>query len=150
MVSRSEVINNGKKLIEFMYGATRNWNSLDEFRAMLARKKGNQLKLKSLPPTSDAAQFHSLRAYFQVQTWLGVTMDPSEYGWEQTPEGLLPVTMTKSPAPDELMAKIMCGCTKGCASSSGCSCRKGGLKCSDLCHCSGESCLNTLQPNIKL
>jgi hypothetical protein len=31
--------------------------------------------VKSLPPTSDSAKFHSLRVYYQCQKWISVTVD---------------------------------------------------------------------------
>jgi hypothetical protein len=42
------------------------------------------IQVQSLPPTSNAAQFHSLRGYLQCQYWLNKTirdMDPTEWGW---------------------------------------------------------------------
>ena len=35
---------------------------------------------KMLPPTSDAAKYHSLRVYLQVQIWLGNELNPTEWG----------------------------------------------------------------------
>ena len=35
-----------------------------------------------LPPTSDAARFHSYRVYFQVHAWLGEEMEPTEWSWD--------------------------------------------------------------------
>jgi hypothetical protein len=31
--------------------------------------------VKSLPPTSDSAKFHSLRVYYQCQKWMSETVD---------------------------------------------------------------------------
>ena len=38
---------------------------------------------RSLPPTDDAAAQHFLRAYHQVQTWLGHKKGPKDWGWEE-------------------------------------------------------------------
>ena len=35
-----------------------------------------------LPPTSDAARFHSYKVYLQVQAWLGEEMEPTWWGWD--------------------------------------------------------------------
>jgi hypothetical protein len=37
--------------------------------------RNTSVHVKSLPPTSDAAKFHSLRVYYQCQMWMSETVD---------------------------------------------------------------------------
>ena len=99
--------------------------------------------LASLPPTDAAARFHSLRTYHQVQKWLGNDLSPTNWGWNATTKGLVPVTTDKDPAPPDLLNIVSCKCAKGCMTAT-CSCRKAGLKCSVICvSCKGLSCSNS-------
>ena len=100
-------------------------------------------KLSLLPPTSHALYQHSLRVFFQVQTWLGRNdLNPLEFGWQNSESGLIPITTTESPLPDDLMEKINCACRKGCTTNI-CSCRSKGKHCSPLCrYCNGKNCSN--------
>lgn len=101
----------------------------------------NSMNLASLPPTRKAAREHSFRVYHQMQIWLGNQLPPTNWGWKQTSNGLLPITTTHSPVPEALLKIICCKCTKGC--SGNCSCRKVGLYCSSICtHCQGRTCSN--------
>ncbi|XP_050315527.1 uncharacterized protein LOC126750071 [Anthonomus grandis grandis] len=99
------------------------------------------MNLARLPPTRNAARFHCLRTYQQVQKWLGNEKNPLDWGWIRSAQGLIPQLMTKPPAPQLLLNMISCTCKKGCTYN--CGCRKAGLKCSAICnHCSGKSCEN--------
>ena len=98
-----------------------------------------------LPPTSDSANFHSQRAYLQVQAWLGNNMDPTEWGWEiinsQTP-CLKPIRMKNPAAPESLLKIVRCKCAGNCETKR-CSCRKHGIKCNNACgYCKGFTCAN--------
>ncbi|GBO01474.1 hypothetical protein AVEN_222617-1 [Araneus ventricosus] len=84
-----------------------------------------KFNLARLPPTTDAAQLHSMRSYQQVQTWLGNEKDPLEWGWMHTPSGLFPKKSEKDPAPESPLQCISCTCKKGCTNA--CGCRKAGL-----------------------
>ena len=47
---------------------------------------------QTLPPTSAAARYHSMRVYLQVQQWLGVcNMKETNLGWMTKDENLVPV-----------------------------------------------------------
>lgn len=95
-----------------------------------------------MAPTDAAARFHSLRMYHQVQKWLGNDLPPTQWGWNVTTKGLVPITTHKDPAPSDLLNTVSCKCLKGCMSTT-CSCRKTGLKCSVIyVSCKGLSCLN--------
>ena len=89
-----------------------------------------------LPPTSDAARYHSQRVYHQVQTWLGVLLDPTDWGWvqERTAEWTFykPQRMLKPAAPSSLLKIIHCSCGGKCDKKT-CSCRKNGLSCTAAC-----------------
>lgn len=101
----------------------------------------NKFTLASLPPTSDAARYHSLRTYHQVQLWYNKSKNAADWGWKSSKFGLTPILMMKDPAPEVLLKCISCKCKKGCGTT--CSCRKAGLKCSIICAtCTGISCNN--------
>ena len=104
----------------------------------------SSVQVQSLPPTSDAAAFHSLRVFYQTQLWMGNTsLNPLDYGWQIVNEVLLPVKMTLPPAPEKLLQIVRCGCKTGCDSKK-CSCRRHGLDCSSACKdCRGISCSNS-------
>jgi hypothetical protein len=90
-----------------------------------------------LQPTQGAARFHSLRSYHQVQKWLELDKDPTEWGWIRSQRGLSPLKTMRDPAPVTILKLISCGCIKGCGNA--CGCRKAGLKCSILCaFCIGQ------------
>ena len=99
----------------------------------------------SLPPTYDATKQHSYRAYYQAQIWKGMTnLDPLEWGWKIVKEKMMPIPTEKGPAPNELLKIFRCGCKTGCKTSK-CTCKKHGLKCTQVCkQCRGVSCMNSL------
>ncbi|KAL1446643.1 hypothetical protein WDU94_013906 [Cyamophila willieti] len=105
------------------------------------------INLARLPPTEDAAGHHAARCYFQVQKWRGVNLNPTDWGWKLSSQGLIPITTTMDAAPPTLLRKISCKCKKGC--SGGCSGRKAGLHCSVLCQsCGGQTCNNI--PDVEI
>ncbi len=117
------------------------------FCAKVARYTSH-IQPKTLPPTSAAAKFHSLRVYFQVQQWKGAGDDflPEEWGWKESEGILVPVTTDLLPAPDDLMHIIWCNCRTVCGTMR-CSCRKHGIACSIVCgNCKGSGCINSI-PN---
>ncbi|GBL80767.1 hypothetical protein AVEN_26211-1 [Araneus ventricosus] len=103
--------------------------------------------LARLPPTLDAAQFHALRSYLQIQKWLGHEKNHLEWGWVPTRFGLSPRKMERDAAPEFLLKIISCNSKKGC--NNACGCRKAGLICSSLYTCSlGEACENVSDVNL--
>ena len=97
-----------------------------------------------LPPTTDAARFHSRRVYHQVQTWLGNSMEATEWGWvlRKTRLGtvLKPNRMEQVAAPASLLKMVRCKCTGNCGKNT-CSCKKNGLQCTLACgQCKGITC----------
>ena len=137
----------GQSLISALYEGSDS-ETLDELRYKRFTSKVisscSSVQVQSLPPTSDAAAFHSLRVFYQTQLWMGNTsLNPLDYGWQIVNEVLLPVKMTLPPAPEKLLQIVRCGCKTGCDSKK-CSCRRHGLDCSSACKdCRGISCSNS-------
>jgi hypothetical protein len=90
--------------------------------------------VKSLPPTSDSATFHSLRVYYQCQKWMSETVDidPTDWGWEIKRGKLCPILMELPPVPEKLLNIIRCNCKQNCDTKR-CVCRKHCLQCSVGC-----------------
>ena len=100
--------------------------------------------LESLPPTSAASKFHSYRAFFAVQEWLGNALDPTEWGWVSQEGVLTPVFTDKPVALDSVLRLISCGCKTGCSSQKLCYCKRAGQYCTDMCTvCVGQMCNNS-------
>lgn len=98
---------------------------------------------QTLPPTSSAIEYHSLRVYHQIQAWRGYHLDPLTWGWRSEEEQLIPIMMSTEPAPAELLKTIRCNCLTECKTSR-CSCRRAGLECTLACgECRGMSCANS-------
>ena len=78
----------------------------------------------------------------------GNNIPPTLWGWEQGPNGLWAKLTTQEAAPPELLKLISCRCEKGCGRQ--CGCRKGGLKCSEICFfCHGQSCTNAREFEVE-
>ena len=113
------------------------------------------VKAQSLPPTSDAASFHALRAYLQTQVWMGNTsLDPTNFGFHtksvQGKDMMLPTTIQREIAPDAILNIIHCGC-KGACDTKKCTCYKASIPCRLLCtNCNGLSCENIVIVRLNL
>ena len=92
--------------------------------------KSTNLHVQSLPPTSDAARFHSYRTFLQamVTQWYGSTS--MGLGKSKQPTGSKKGYITCSP--DRLLIRIRCSCKQDCDSRR-CTCRKHGLPCTPAC-----------------
>lgn len=92
------------------------------------------LEPRTLPPTSGAAKYHSLRVYQQVQVWLGNgdQKPPEQWGWKVSDGRLVPILTDNPPAPQHLLEVIRCSCKTGCYTMR-CTCKKNGLDCSMAC-----------------
>lgn len=105
-------------------------------------KAASVITAESLPPTSDAADLHSLRAYLQVQQWLGNDLDAEQYGFHLTNGMYLPIPSTQPVAPEFLLDGIFCKCKGNCDTNS-CKCYKAQLSCNNNCeNCEGKICNN--------
>lgn len=105
-----------------------------------SREKSSRGEKRKLPPTSDAAEYHSLRVYHQTQTWLG---NSDDCGWKRNGKNSIPCTIDNSPAPDALPKVIRCK-YKGFCDTQHCSCKKHGLYCKDFCECQASTCVDIL------
>jgi hypothetical protein len=152
--SKEQVNDAGEKALVLIYGGNARTDTLNNIRyRMFCCKTATSrtaVKVRTLPPTSASAVFHSQRVYFQVQMWKKYsgdgtfTMDPLAWGWKLSPCGsyFLPITTDIPAAPPNLLQVIRCTCKTGCESVR-CTCRKHGLPCTPSCgNCYGVSCSN--------
>ena len=96
---RTKIAEAGVQFIKKLYGYSIT-ESLGDIRYQCFAKFLNKgsFSLASLPPTETAAKFHSFRTFHQVQKWLGNELQPTEWGWKRTINGLTPITTDKDPA----------------------------------------------------
>ena len=116
---------------------------LTKFEQSVIKSK-KTVPIHKLPPTTSAAKYHSFRAYYQVQVWLGneTLHKATDWGWELVKGNLHPKKMDKLPAPEALMKIMKCGCILYCESNR-CTCKKHGLYCTELCNkCTSGNCKN--------
>jgi len=85
--TQKKTIEAGEKALAFLYSNGKQQNHLNKLRHVKYVQKlsssTSAVEPKRLPPTAAAAQFHSLRVYFQVQEWLSLAttvMNPLEWG----------------------------------------------------------------------
>ncbi|MES9879833.1 MAG: hypothetical protein ABW185_03030 [Sedimenticola sp.] len=142
----ADVVEAGEKALICLYNGKTD-ESLDTLRLQRFYHKvklSSSVQLQSLPPTSAATQYHSMRVYHQVQEWQGNELPPDEWGWKIHGPHFMPIMTTKEVAPKSLLSIISCNCKSGC-STMRCSCRKAGLECSPGCgECRGL-CRNASQ-----
>ncbi|GFR71532.1 hypothetical protein ElyMa_002096200 [Elysia marginata] len=106
------------------------------------------VQVRSLPPTSAAAKYHSLRVYPQVQDLIDKICDlkPEMWGWHLSSGRLDPCTTDLPPAPELLLKMIRSNCKSDCRSKRF-TCRKHGLEFSlAYAEYKGISCLNSPSP----
>ena len=104
-----------------------------------------------LPPTCDSLLRHILIANFQTSWWQCLNAEvivppPVGNGWTLADGELKIVWMTRPPAPQSLLECVECRCKTGCQTMC-CSCKKGVLKCTDLCAC--LDCQNCIAANTE-
>ncbi|KAJ8678614.1 hypothetical protein QAD02_014401 [Eretmocerus hayati] len=94
-------------------------SSADEARSSIfSQSCGIGLKLASIPCTSDALYQHTLRASAQTYIWRNAAfavynqLDLLRCGFTQKDGALMPLFMTKTPLPGDLI--FPCKCTKSC------------------------------------
>lgn len=140
----------GEKAFVCLYGGRQN-EGLDiirigKFGSKVAKSRAI-VQVQNLPPTPDAAKYHSYRVYYQVQEWMGnaAAMNPESWGWTLQNGRLEARTMDSQPAPEFLLKVIRCQCKGNCGNQR-CSCRKHGLQCSSSCtQCKGINCTNIVR-----
>lgn len=139
-----DIANSAFRIIRDMYSTqaekqlikkTRNF-SLGNLRYLHFSKAElkSSFSLETLPPTESAAKQHAFRVYYQIQRWLGnENLAATDWGWYMKNNHLMPVRSTMPPIPKKLLDQISCSCSKkGCVDAS-CTCKKSGLKCTNLC-----------------
>ena len=145
--NQQEIVVCGEHIIVILYGGLP-VEGLDllRFRKFTSKVMNttSQVQVQSLPPTSSAAKYHSMRVFYQVHEWLNdKTYMPTEWGWKLSNNRLIPVKCDFKAAPDKLLNMVRCKCKQNCDSKR-CTCRKNGLECSPGCaECRGISCSNT-------
>ena len=98
---------------------------------------------QSIPPTSAACYYHSLRVYCQIQEWKGNEINQSEWGWKLQSGRYIAQRTSLSAAPAALLEIVKCNCKMGCKTGR-CTCKRHGLECSPVCgECKGISCENS-------
>ena len=149
--SIEEISAAGEQVLVTMYngkpGESLDFIRYKSFCEKVATSKSH-IQPQTLPPTSAAAKFHSLRVYYQILQWKG-TGDrflPKEWGWRESEKRLVPITTDLMPAPDDLLRIIRCNCQTDCGTMR-CTCRKHAIRCSIVCgNCKGSGCMNS-SPN---
>ena len=146
-----EVAQGGIRLFTIMYGGRDgNLNRLryTTYMNAISATKG-LLKPEKLPPTENAAEFHSYRVHIQVLHWnsfLDTNALPTYWGWKVENGIFTPIPMTLGPAPEGLLNFIRCNCkptSRNPHSTNICSCRKNSLPCVAACgNCHGDGCGN--------
>ena len=138
----------GELFLLKLYNAKQSLTALDKLRyvqyMLKMSKTSSTFQLQILPPTSAAVKYHSYRAYFTAEEWLGnvAHLNPTEWGWELK-DGMLTIILTDRPiAPEQVSFIIYCGCKTVC--SKRCKCRKAGFDCTHMCSiCAGQTCTNS-------
>src|SRR3978361_1380328 len=140
---RDMIANNGYKIISLLYSKKRtgslNSHRYQQFVRCSARAT---FQFQNIPPTEGAAKQHIYRSYLQLQKWMGNDCDATQWGWKVVDGMLLPHYTDEALIPSDILKKNSCRCETGCKSKV-CSCKKHGLKCSNLClNCNETVCCN--------
>lgn len=150
--NKKDIAENGLQLIKTIYKCKKENVTLNKLRFYnyQAATVKSSFKLEKLPPTEDAAKQHCYRTYYQLQIWLGNKLTAMDWGWKQQQHGIMPKFTDNELIPEILLKTICCSCETGCSSKK-CSCRKHGLKCTNLCsNCHGsEKCSNVQKINYE-
>lgn len=147
-LSPDDVTKAGEEVIVWLYGGMpKEKLNMLRFRKFSTKimTSVTHVQVHTIPPTSDAVKFHSLRAYLQCQSWINDDddRDPTMWGWYIAGGKLLPTKSAMPPAPERLLKIIRCNCKVNCETKR-CTCRKHGLDCSIGCgQCRGVSCTNS-------
>lgn len=79
--------------------------------------------------------------YAQVQEWRGVKLSPESYGWKLCSGRYMPLQGFEDICPKVIASLLSCGCRKNCSTLL-CSCKKSGVKCTEICGCLEDDCEN--------
>lgn len=107
-VTQEEIDCAGEKFIPALYKAPKVVQSLDELRFVIFNRSVGTAKksvnLLILIPTSGAARQHSRRVYLEIQEWHGRRINPESWGRKKKNQILVPIYMTQTPAPVEILS----------------------------------------------
>ena len=124
-----------------LYTTSKKTSTADELRYFMFCQK--KQKNEMLPPTSDCLLQHLKRSNYQAFVWrhaLEAMQDlepPEGHGWVKDGELLVPLLITKVPAPESLLELTTCKCkTSACLRN--CSCNNTGLACTEGCYCMAD------------
>ena len=139
----------GEKALVLLYGGSYA-EGLDSLKykwfSDKVSKSTSPVDPQSLPPTSAAAKYHSLRVYYQVMVWKDFNHDlkPADWGWYAHDGRLMPLQTDK---PAAILDVMCCSCTKYCSTKS--TCRKYGLHYTNVCgEFRGVICTNSKLPDL--
>ncbi len=108
--------------------------------------KGNESH--QIPPTQDALRLHIMRANYQALIWKHALDGnykpplPDGHGWSVKNDIIEVVWMLQDPAPQSLLEFVHCKSCKKCDTRR-CTCKKNGMKCTDVCGCDPAACENS-------
>ena len=149
---KSEIVKAGEKALVFLYNG-QSTEGLDQlrYRRFCAKVASSPVPVEaqSLPPASAAAEYHSLRVYYQIMEWKreSTNLLPENWGWKVLNDNYVPKLTDQKAAPKELLDIIKWECKTDC-STRRCSCKECGLECLNVCH--GKTCANSSQPELHL
>lgn len=136
--SQAEIVAAAEKAVLCLYGSKdKNLNQLrlQKFQELVRTSK-KAVQPKNLP-TSAALKFHSLRVYYQVQTWQGEELDAKPWGWKVENGRMVPLQTDMDIAPKGLFQVVRCNYKTGC-STRHCGCKKPSILCTAACgECKG-------------
>eukprot|EP00794_Sanderia_malayensis_P001611 gene1611-1782_t len=106
--SKEDIVHAGEKALVSLYSGKKG-KGLDEMRYQRYCQKvstgTSQVQPQSLPPTSAAAMYHSMRVYYQLHQWKDEeeALLAEEWGWKVKNSQLQPIMTHLPPAPEALL-----------------------------------------------
>ena len=148
--NKEEIVSAGEKAVICLYKSKN--EGLDDLRHKKFCQKvatsSSPVQASSIPPTSAACHYHSLRVYHQVQQWKGQDLNPCNWGWKIQSGKCVAIRTDLAAAPKTLLEIVKCNCKTGCKTGR-CTCKKHGLECTAVCgECKGVSCENGQQLDL--
>lgn len=128
--SHEDIAQAGEYFLTTLYNGRVSSDKLNETRYKCYKKIVakqpiyGKFDLSVIPPTSGAALQHSFRVFHQVQSWRGVSLPATDWGWKQEGSHLSPIPTLDPPAPENLLKLVFCNCKVNCNQT--CECRRGG------------------------
>ena len=86
-------------------GQSKGCNLYEKLKSKSVKTKINP---QSLPPSSNAAKYHSLRVYHTVQEWLGRVLDAGMYCLYDFDSSTDPIIYEGPLAPEWMLKTILC------------------------------------------